>query len=81
MRREEIIRKMFEAALREKFQRLRRTHDAQAVIRTWTQFVKEDKSAEYFQKAPWRSETTIGEALDFLENFFHPVTERMKNSG
>jgi hypothetical protein len=77
--RESIVKTMFETAVREKFQHLKRTYDPEAVFQSWVRLVKEDPPAGQFLKNPWKSDTTIREVLDFLEILFGKVVERVKN--
>jgi hypothetical protein len=77
--RESIVKKRFETAVREKFQPLNRTYDPEAVFQSWVRLVKEGPPAEHFLKNPWKSDTTIREALDSLEILFGKVVERVKN--
>jgi hypothetical protein len=79
MRGEEIVEKMFETAVREKFQHLKRTNDPEVVFQTWALLVKEGRPAEHFQKHPWGPETTLEEALYSLELLFDRVLEQVKN--
>lgn len=75
-----LIRKMLEAAVKERFAQLAKKYDPDLVFNAWVNFVK--KELEPFpQKLKWKGEMTLAEALSSLEGHFKPIEEYIKNGG
>ena len=75
-----LIRKMFEAAVKELFAQLAKKYDHDLVFNTWVNFIKKE-----FQPFPleleWKGGMTLAEALGSLETRFRAIEEYIKNGG
>ena len=70
LERDTVIKKMFDAALKEKINQLARKYDHTHVIELWTRLTKEGCVKAYFCKWRWNQSMTIKEALDCLDDYF-----------
>ncbi len=68
--RDTIIKKMFDAAFKEKINQLGRKYDHAQVFELWTRSTKEGCVKAYFCKWRWNQNMTIKEALDCLDDYF-----------
>ncbi|MGD0624339.1 MAG: hypothetical protein ABSB32_06420 [Thermodesulfobacteriota bacterium] len=77
--REQIVEKMFDAGLKEKFSQLARKYDHNLVFEFWTQIVKSGGAKNYFSKWEWKPETTIGQALDCLDGYCDSIEAMIRD--
>ncbi len=71
--RKNLLDKMFDAAMKEKFLQLAREYNAKLVLEVWTQIVKGGGVKEYFGKGEWETEMTIQQALFLLDEYCHSI--------
>jgi len=67
--RKDLLDKMFDAAVKEKFSQLTREYDSRLVLEVWTQIVKGGGVKKYFRKGEWKPEMTIEQALSLLDEY------------
>jgi len=67
--RKNLLDKMFDAAMKEKFSQLAREYDSRLVLEVWTQIVKGGGVKKYFGKGEWGPEMTIEQALSLLDEY------------
>ena len=68
--RDRIIKKMFDAGLKEKLNHLARRYDYATVFELWTRLAKAGCVKAYFCNWRWNQNMTIAEALDCLDDYF-----------
>jgi hypothetical protein len=68
--RDKLIRKMFDAALKEKINQLARKYDYALILGLWTGLAKTGCVKSYFCKWRWNQNMTIMEAMDCLDDYF-----------
>jgi hypothetical protein len=71
--RKDLIDKMFDAALKEKFSQLARKYDWDLLVDIWAEISKNGGVIKYFAKGEWEPKMTIDQALDRLEEYCHSV--------
>lgn len=76
--RDTVIRKMFDAALKQKINQLVRKYDYTHIIELWTRFAREGCVKEYFCKWRWSYNMTIKEALDCLDDYFNGLEDILR---
>ena len=64
-----LIEKIYETAVKMKLSQLARTYDPNLVFELWTQLAKNDGVMAHFSNWRWKSDMTITEALDCLDDF------------
>ena len=67
--RKNIIDKMFEAALKEKFSELKRKYEPDLVFDIWAQLLRIGGIKALLEKKEWDEKMTIEEALDCLDGY------------
>jgi hypothetical protein len=77
--RQQIIEKMFDAALKEKISRMARKYDHNLVFEFWTHIVKSDGVKIYFSKWEWKPEMTLGQALDSLDGYCDSIEAMIRD--
>ena len=78
--REKLLKKMFEAALKEKLNLLARRYDYALVFELWTQIMKIGAVQTYFCKWGWTPNMTIAEALDCLDDYCNGLEAQLQES-
>jgi len=68
--RDRLVEKMFDAALKEKMNQLKRKYDHELVFKLWTRMAKAGCIKPYFCKWRWKPSMTIGEAMGCLDDYF-----------
>ena len=76
--REVIIEKMFNAALKGKFEQLARKYDRGLVFEGWTHAVTIQTMRTYLGRWGWDSQMTIAQALDHLDEFINFIEDIIK---
>jgi hypothetical protein len=71
--RDRLIKKMFDAALKEKINQLARKYDYALILELWTGLAKTGCVKSYFCKWRWNQNMTIIEAMDCLDDYFNGV--------
>jgi hypothetical protein len=67
--RKNLLDKMFDAAMKEKFSQLSRKYNCELVLEIWTQIVKGGGVRKYFGKGEWETEMTVQQALFLLDEY------------
>ena len=71
--RKDLIDKMFDAALKEKFSHLARKYDWGLLVEIWAEILKNGGVIKYFAKGEWEPKMTIDQALDRLDEYCDSV--------
>jgi hypothetical protein len=71
--RREILDKMFDVGIKEKFSQLARKYNCELVLEIWTQVVKGGGAKKYFGKGEWVAEMTIQQALSLLDEYCNSI--------
>ena len=83
--RKNLLDKMFDAAMKEKFSQLSRKYNCELVLEIWTQIVKGGGVRKYFGKGEWETEMTVQQALLLLDEYCNSVEsliqERLREEG
>jgi hypothetical protein len=69
----DLIDKMFDTALKEKFSQLARKYDWGLLFEIWAEILKNGGVKSYFAKGDWEPEMTIDQALDCLDEYCRSV--------
>jgi hypothetical protein len=67
--RKDLIDKMFDAAMKERFSQLARKYDWRLLVEIWAEISKNGGVIEYFAKGEWEPKMTIDQALDRLDEY------------
>ena len=67
--RDRMIKKMFDAALKEKMNQMARKYDPDLVLELWARIEKFDHLKSYFGKWRWKPDMTIMEAMECLDDY------------
>jgi hypothetical protein len=67
--RKDLLDKMFDAAMKERFSELARKYDSGLVFEVWTQIAKGGGVKKYFRKGEWEPQMTIEQALALLDDY------------
>ncbi len=68
--RDRVVKKMFDAALKEKMNQLARKYDYGLIFELWTRLAKTGCVKSYFCKWRWNPNMTIREGMDCLDDYF-----------
>jgi len=71
--RREILDKMFDVGIKEKFSQLARKYNCEVVWEVWTQVVKGGGAKKYFGKGEWVTEMTVQQALSLLDDYCNSI--------
>ena len=71
--RKNLLDKMFDAAVKEKFSQLAREYDSRLVLEVWTQIIKGGGVKKYFRKGEWKPEMTLEQALSLLDEYYNSI--------
>lgn len=66
-----IIVKMFAAAMREKFSRLARKYGQEMTFQAWVEQVKKGRDKTQDLEGRWDPGVSLGEAIDILEEYIN----------
>jgi len=69
---------MFEAALREIFDRWKRKYDPQSVFAVWAEIFGSEGFRPHFQKVGWKIDLTIQEALEDLDDYCQEIENKIR---
>ena len=75
---ERNLEKMFEAVLRENFDRLSRKYDHQSVLEVWAEMVGAEGKRPQFRKVGWTREMTIQAALEAFDDFCQEIENKIR---
>ncbi len=76
--RDRIIKKMFDAALKEKMNQMSRKLDHDLVFNLWVRMGKFGHLKSYFGKWRWKPSMTIMEALECLDRYCDGLETQMR---
>jgi len=71
--RKNLLDKMFDAAMKEKFSQLSRKYNCELVLEIWTQIVKGGGVKKYFGKGEWETGMTVQQALFLLDEYCNSI--------
>jgi hypothetical protein len=71
--RKDLLDKMFDVGIKEKFSQLARKYNGDLVLEAWTQVVKGGGAKKYFGKGEWETEMTIEQALSLLDEYCNSI--------
>ena len=71
--RKDLLDKMFEAGIKEKFSQLAREYNCELVLEVWAQIVKCGGVKMYFGKGEWEPQMTIEQALALLNDYCNSI--------
>jgi hypothetical protein len=71
--RKDLLDKMFDAGIKEKFSQLAREYNCELVLEVWTQIIKGGGVKKYFRKGEWKPEMTIEQALSLLDEYYSSI--------
>ena len=75
---ERNLEKMFEAVLRENFDRWSRKYDHQSVFAVWAEMVGSKGLRPHFRKVGWKIDMTIQEALEAFDDYCQEIEDKFR---
>ena len=76
--RKDLLDKMFDVGIKEKFSQLAREYNCELVLEVWTQIVKGGGVKIYFGKGEWEPQMTIAQALALLDDYCNSIESLMQ---
>ncbi len=70
---ERSLEKMFEAALKEKFDRWSKKYDRRNVFEVWAEMVGREGFRPHFRKVGWKVDMTIQAALEAFDGYCQEI--------
>ena len=78
LQREQNLEKMFEAVLKEKFDRFSRKYDHQVVFEIWIKMLGSEGFRPHLKKVGWKIDMTLQEALERFDDYCLKVEREIR---
>ena len=76
--RDRLVKKMFQAAVKEKMNQLARKYDYGLIFELWTRLAKSGCVESYFCGWRWNPNMTIMEGMDCLDDYFTGLEDLLR---
>ena len=77
--RENIIVKMFAAAMRGKFSRLATKYGQETVFQVWVEYVRKGREKAHLLENRWHPDMSLAQALEILDEYSHSIEQLIRN--
>jgi hypothetical protein len=77
--RDQLLFRMFEFALKEKFDHLARKYGRDRVFQIWVHWVRNEKMKTFPAGCIWKPDMTLSQALDRLDLYFAALEQMAQN--